>query len=324
MKRFNRELCAGAAGAAVAFLMVACGATPMTSTGCTSDAECGTGKMCHPTLKQCITSCTGSSDCPSSAKTCATYAGAAYKAGGAAAFCQCSTDALCGSGQICQLSATKTCTAKCATSSDCGSGATCNSTTGVCTGSATVTDAGSGTADAGSTTADAGCSTTNVQPDFCGYGNACFDDHSCGAIVEGACSNVTNAVAKSNHTAWTSASTGPVIFNVVKETAVQADCANAADGGVPGAFTLSVYAYAGSTAFPATKTNLPGFFYLNGSGEKIDIPANLLKSSNYTVLDANNKSMKATFTLCGAVGATSIQAAFTFTNGNAACATLTK
>lgn len=318
MKRMNRELWAGAAAAAVAFLVAACGSTPTTSTTCAGDAECGTGKMCHPTLKQCINSCTGSTDCPSSAKTCATYAGAAYTAGGAAAFCQCSTDALCGTGQICQTTATKTCTAKCTASSECGSGATCNTTTGVCSGSGTVADAGTGAV-------DAGCNTNNVQPDNCRYGNACYQGNTCGAIVEGTCANVAQAVSKNNHTAWTASSTGPVIFNVVPETGVQSDCATGTDGGIISTpFTVSVYAYAGTTAFPANKSDLPGFFYLNSSGDKTDIPANLLKQSNYTVLDAANKSIKAKFTLCGSFSATTIPAAFSFTNGNAACATLTK
>ena len=61
MKRINRELWAGAAAAAVAFLIVACGTTGTgPSGGCTTDTECGAGKMCHPQLKTCQPTCKGS------------------------------------------------------------------------------------------------------------------------------------------------------------------------------------------------------------------------------------------------------------------------
>ncbi len=317
MKRMNRELWAGAAAAAVAFLIVACGETGTTPTTCANDAACGTGKMCHPTLKQCITSCTAGADCPSSSKTCATFAGGAYAAdSGVAAFCQCSTDALCSSDgtQLCQ-SSIKVCAAKCTSNTDCG-GATCDTASGKCSGSTAVVDAGT---DAGTATA---CNSNNAEPDTCGYGNVCNSSNGCDAIVEDTCANVAAAVTKSNHSVWLPAtSTGPIIYNVVPQTAVQADCANEADGGVPAAFTVTVYAYARTDDFPAQKSNLPGFSYLTVSGNKVDVPLNLLKQSGYY---PSGKNMSATFTLCGAVGSTSLQAAFAFTGGNAYCASLTK
>lgn len=319
MKRFNRELWAGGAAAAVVFLVVACGETTTTPTTCSSDAECGAGKMCHPTLKSCQSSCTGGSDCPSSSKTCATFAGAAYVAdSGVAAFCQCSTDALCSSDgtKLCQPS-TKLCAAKCTANTECGTGATCDTATGKCSGSSTVVDAGT---DAGT---DGGqCDSTKAEPDTCGYGKVCNSENGCDAIIEGTCVNVTAAVAKSNHSAWVATtSTGPVIYNVVPKTNVQADCATGTDGGVvSSAFTVLVAAYS-NTAFPANKSDLPGFSYLTVSGNKVDVPLNLLKQSNY---HADGKNMTATFTLCPDVGTTSLQAAFSFTNGNGYCASLTK
>jgi len=172
-------------------------------------------------------------------------------------------------------------------------------------------------------TSDAGtvCNSANPEPDICGYGNVCNASNGCDAIIEGTCSNVAAAVAKNNHTLWTrTTSTGPVIYKVVPAAAVQTDCANLTDGGVPSAFTLTVYAYSNSD-FPANESNVQGFWYFPTNGNKVDVPGELLKPSNYT---ASGKNMSAKFTLCSTPGATTTQAAFAFTNGNAYCANLTK
>ena len=69
------------------------------------------------------------------------------------------------------------------------------------------------------------------------------------------------------------------------------------------------------------KSNLPGFNYYNSGGTATDIPANLLKQSNYTVsADMLNATMK--FTLCSPTATMNIQAAFAFTGGNPFCVTL--
>lgn len=319
MKYINREVWAGVAAAACAFLIVACGDLGGTNDGgptggCSVDGDCGAGKMCHPLLKTCQVSCTAGADCPSSAKTCATFAGSVYSAGGPAAFCQCASDELCGGSQVCQTTTSKICTSKCTADSQCGSGVSCNTTTGKC---GAASDGGTGgTPDAGA----AACNSANAQPDTCGYGHACNSLNACQNVSEGDCSNVAAAIVKNNHTLWTQASTGPVIFNVVKETTVQGDCANESDGGVPAAFTVSTYAYS-TTDFPANKSALPGFSYLLVNGNKTDIPLNLLRPENYT---PSGKTMKATFTLCGAVGTNALQAAISFTGGNAFCVNLTK
>lgn len=283
---------------------------------CSTDANCGTGRVCHPVLKECVSSCTGSSDCPASAKTCARLDSTAVSAT-TPGFCQCSTDALCNGGTAGSLvcsDLTKQCTSKCTANSQCPSGATCETATGQCK-SGTTTDAGT---DAGVTDAGVTCNSANPQPDVCGYGSACTSANSCEAITEGTCTNLTSS---SMHTPWTSASTGPVIFNVVDEAT---DDASACTTGVP--FTTTVYAYAGGLGtFPAMKSNLPGFWYYLVNGNRVDIPANLLTQSNYTLFTGNTV-MGAKFTLCSSASPapTSIQVAFAFTNGNGYCTTLTR
>ncbi len=311
MTRNNRALWLSAA-ATIAFTM-SCGGneTPDGGTGsCTTDATCGTGKGCHPVLKTCVATCTGSSDCPSAEKTCAKINNSA------SSFCTCSTDALCAAstaGNICSA-ATSQCTAKCTSSASCPNNGTCNTGTGQCSGGGT-TDGGM---DAGTTDAGMGnnCESSNNQPDVCGYGNACNESSDtpprefCGPIVNGTCSNVAGRPA------WSSASTGPVIFNVVDEADVQTDCT--ADN----AFTMTVYAYAGpGMAFPAQKSALPGFFYYTTNGTQVDIPTNLLRQSNYTLFGTTVIGAK--FTVCSSA-TSSIVVGVGFTNGNGFCTTLTR
>lgn len=310
MLRLNRALWLSAAAALFAF---GCGDGGGSDggTSCTSDATCGSGKVCHPILKECIASCTGSSDCPSTAKTCAKFDGTAGSAS-APGFCQCSTDQLCNGGSTGSLvcsTATKRCENKCTSNSGCPSGYTCNTTTGQCSGGG----GGDAGMDGGATT----CNSANSQPDVCGYGKVCNSANTCDPVVDGTCVNVTQAIAKSNHTAWTSASTGPIIFNAIDEAHdLSADCA------MGNAFTTTVYAYAptGST-FPAMKSALPGFFYLDSSGNKTDIPTNLLKQSNYAQIDSG-KMMSAKFTFCPTSVTSNLGVAVAFTNGNGFCFTL--
>ena len=291
---------------------------------CASTAECGTGKICHPTLKQCIASCTGSGDCPSSAKTCATFSGNADAGGDL--FCQCSTDNLCNGGSsgtlICQDTTSKICTAKCAANTDCGSGgATCDTATGKCKPAGTGTDAGvDAGVDAGmSLDAGVACNKANQQPDVCRYGEACFDSNTCEDITDDtSCTNITG----SNRAAFNPAtSTGPVIFKVVSEAPNNSQCVAGQT-----AFTVTVYAYAapGST-FPDNKSNLPGFFYYAPGGSPVtDIALNLLPPSGYTK-SADKKVMTAKFSVCPTgTGLTSWTAGFGFTGGNGYCASLTR
>jgi hypothetical protein len=303
------------AAASIVFAM-GCGGggeTPDSGSGCANDAACGTGRVCHPVLKACVTSCTGASDCPAAEKTCARFDGTAATAA-TPGFCQCSTDALCGMstmGNVCST-ATKQCTAKCTSSASCPTGFTCNATSGQCIGTTMNTDAGT---DGGMMNTDAGvaCNSANGQPDTCGYGNVCPTNNVCEAAPVGTCGNV------STHPAWAAGTgTGPVIYNVVDEaTDVAADCTQ------DNPFTVTVFAYmpAGQT-FPAMKSNLPGFYYYPTSGNRVDVPLNLLRQSNYTLYQ-NGQVMSAKFTLCSSA-TQSIVGGFGFTNGNAVCSTLTR
>jgi hypothetical protein len=278
---------------------------------CSTDANCGDGKVCHPVLKECIPSCTAAADCPSTAKTCKRFDGSEPTAS-SPGFCQCSTDALCNggsSGSLVCSTATKRCENKCTSNSNCPSNFTCDTATGQCVagGSDGGTDGGT---DAGVT-----CNSNNSQPDVCGYGSVCTSSNTCEAIVDDrSCPNIAN----SGRPAWTSASTGPVIFNVVDEADIQTDCS----GTGVNAFTVTVYAYAGpGQTFPANKSNLPGFYYYTSTGMAVDIPTNLLRQSNYTLY--GNTVMGAKFTLCS-TATSSIVAGFGFTNGNGVCKTLTR
>ncbi len=328
MKQLNREVWAGLSSAAVVFLIVACGTTPTPSSGCSTDADCGTGKMCHPLLKSCLATCTGSVDCPSSAKTCATFAGAAASDGGALAFCQCSTDALCGASQVCQDTSSKICTAKCAADADCGTGVKCNTTTGKC-GGASSTDAGTKT-DAGTAT-DAGvtCNSSN-EPDVCGYGNVCTSTNSCEALADGTCANVTAAKDPTDTSAnprarptWTPANgTGPVVYNIVDEATNDNGACGGGAADHPATVTVYAYAQSGFT-FPAQRSALPGFWYFNSNGKPIDVTANFDPTDTkkgYTVSsDGKNASIR--LTLCGSA-VNPLPAAFGFTNGNAECVSI--
>lgn len=298
--RLNQGLLVAAATAVFA---MGCG-DMMTPTdggaGCTSDSNCSTGKGCHPVLKECVESCTGEEDCPASAKTCAAISSSASK------FCSCSTDALCNGGTTGSLvcnEATKQCTAKC-TANSCPSGFTCDSTSGNCKGMST--DAG---ADAGVTT----CTSTNTQPDVCGHTNACTSSNTCDAVVDGTCSNIASAT----RTPFTSASTGPVIFNVVDEaTNDDSYCTAPAV-----AFTATIYAYAAQgSMFGATASGLPTGKYFRTNGSSLPLP---FRPSGYTQLD-NGKMMSVKVTLCSDQAANTLQAGFGFDNGNGFCITINR
>ncbi len=150
---------------------------------------------------------------------------------------------------------------------------------------------------------------------MCGYGGICDAANLCRFLGDDrSCGNISS----SSRPAWTSASTGAVIYRVDDVTP---DDASACFTGVP--FTTTVYAYAGSGTFPAQKSALPGFFLYSSAGAGTDIPSMLLTQSNY-MLYANNTVMSATFTICSTTATTSLVVGLGFTSGNSVCATLTR
>jgi len=266
---------------------------------CTSDTQCSTGKGCHPVTKKCVDSCTGDEDCPASAKTCAAVSSSASK------FCTCSTDDLCNGGTAGSLvcnNATKACSAKCSATNACPSGFTCNATSGNCDAEVTT--------DAGVT-----CTSSNSQPDVCGHTFACTTANKCEAVVDGTCSNITSATGR---TAFTSASTGPVIFNVTDETTNDdAFCTAPAV-----AFTSTIHAYAAAgSMFGATATGLPAGRYYKVDGTSETLTGKFRPMSGYTQLDGG-KMMNLKVTLCADNASNQIQVAFGFDNGNGYCTTI--
>lgn len=325
MTRIHRGLWLFAA-ASIVFAM-GCGdnnSTDAGTGGCTTDAACGTGKVCHPILKACVSSCTGSTDCPAAEKKCAKFddtAGTTASPG----FCQCATDALCNNsvaGNICS-SAIKQCAAKC-TASSCPSGYTCNTTSGQCAGGGTdagVMDAGTACNDIGICTypevcdftasvckPGATCNKLGVQPDTCGYAGYCTDNANCAQVPAPTCSNFGAGGLTPVFNPKTS--TGPIIYYVETDPAPPA--ASCFKGFYVHSFFLNAYR---DTDWPAQLTSLPGAWYVTSTGIKLDITAGL--PTGYYV--PTGKTMRLRKYLC-AKASSSINAGFFFTGGNEICA----
>jgi len=318
--------------AAISFaLTVGCGELPNNNTSCTSDSSCSSGEMCHPILKKCIPSCTGSGDCPSSAKTCATITGQAFDAdAGVSAFCQCATDALCNggsSGTLVCMTATKTCETKCASSSDCPTGYTCDTATGQCSGgggqdggtSCAGTDWDScGTGQVCNFTTNfcatpGACSTANAQPDTCGFGGFCASG-TCSQVHKPTCANFTPPGGKTPvFDPRTTASPAPIIY---KYDDLSADDTGFCPSGT-NAFSVMLYAYRTDADWPAVLSAVPGFFYVKTDGSETSATSQIRPMSGYTP-NGRAATFKATF--CSQTITSNLQVGFYFTNGNEFCA----
>lgn len=174
--------------------------------------------------------CTQASDCPSTEKTCAPLAGQSGNV------CQCSTDAICGAGFVCN-NINKQCQQKCTTDSNCQGGATaqkCDTATGQCVNAtAPACDADGGAAcpsgqvcdtTSHSCKAPTSCGTAETQGS-CPYGQACFTPASGGTTTE--CEAVVNCTAGAQPTPTTGAS--PVVYDVT-ETGTRADTTGTCSG----------------------------------------------------------------------------------------------
>ncbi len=307
---------------------------------CSTDANCAPTDTCNPVTRQCIPSCTTSSDCPNTAKTCATSDGMAPGTGGRRGFCQCATDALCAlgtPGDVCQP-ATRQCGAPCTATSQCPLGSTCTPATGRC--NIVSADAGMTACVPGSCgatqicdpltqrcSARTSCVQQNPQPDTCTYGLVCGAT-GCGEAPRTGvgCQNFSSLATP---TAWdpaTATPRGPVTWSfqsIGKDTGSPLFCgARGAD------FSAEANLYAGSTNFPSTFDLLPAGLlnYVRTDGQIIDLAtAGFVRpSSGYASgLSNGNKNLRLRFNLCvsGTVPAT-ISAGFYAEGGNAMCATL--
>jgi hypothetical protein len=320
--------------AAALVLAVGCGEFPGTDAGngCSTDANCGTGRVCHPVLKECVSSCTGGSDCPASAKTCARLDGQMVSAT-TPGFCQCSTDAICNGGTAGSLvcsDLTKLCTAKCTSNAQCPSGATCETSTGQCRGGsgsdagmdAGVMDAGTacnglGQCDypevcnfaSGRCVAGASCNMSGVQPDTCGYAGYCTSNSNCAQVPAATCSNFA-AGGATPATFNPTTSTGPIIYFVENDPSPPA--ASCFRGFFVHSFFIN--AYRTDADWPSQLSAIPGGWYVTSNGTKTDITAGL-PGSYYT---PTGRTMRLRKYLCAQQQA-SITAGFYFTGGNEYC-----
>ncbi len=307
--------------AMVAVALSGCGDTMGGGTGCKADADCGVGKMCHPTLKSCVASCTGASDCPDGEKTCSTGLGSTAK------FCQCSTNELCAAktaGNVCNGS-TLTCTAKCTSDSACSGGGKCNATTGVCGAPMGGGGGDGGMMMGGMACTDIGvcaagqvcnfttdkcqgagsCNAANAQPDNCGTAGVC-NAGTCGQVAKATCDNV-KAFTYNPKTA-----TGPTIYKIEPVADITKYCKTNQF-----AHSVKIFAYRTDKDWPAVKDDATaGLKYYTTTGSAIDAPDFVYTADSYK---ASGKNAEFIATLCP-MGGASIVTGFAFSTGNSACA----
>ncbi|MBL8913297.1 MAG: hypothetical protein JNM17_21550 [Archangium sp.] len=154
---------------------------------------------------------------------------------------------------------------------------------------------------------------SETQPGGCGYGSVCTSANSCQAITEGQCTHIGNTFM-SMRSPWTSTSTGPVIFNVIDEVDVAADCAS------DNAFTMTVYAYSTFVSFPTDVNALPALRSYGSLGTPTELKPRLLQT-RYTVFNDGGQ-VGVTFTLCAP--STRLELGLAFEGGNGVCTTQTR
>jgi hypothetical protein len=337
---------AAAIAAGFAFGFAGCGGDgTMTPTTCSSDSQCsGAGEVCHPLLKTCVTGCSGSGDCPDSAKKCATITGAsAGTDGGSRGFCQCATDNLCDratTGQICQDKSTLVCSAKCTGNASCPTGFSCDTATGKCGAGSTDagTDGGTAGVDAGVVACTPGtcaspqicntgvcgaattCAAPAFQPGTCPNGQQCSGT-SC-AEVPFAPTTCGNIAAGSTPRAWTPVnSNGPVITEVtlldfMVDTAATPVCAGANSKRA----RLRIRAYDPSTPGRLTgETSQPSLRYYRTDTTSLPVTAAEIQSY---VTENTGRNANFIVNLCFPTATTSASVGYAYDNGNPVCATV--
>ncbi|HYH98066.1 hypothetical protein [Hyalangium sp.] len=278
---------------AMSLVMTGCPTDEEGSLTCALDADCIEGEICHPNAKVCVKTCTAGADCPSSAKTCAALSTADNRQ-----VCQCATDTLCNSEGTTDLVCSnldKVCATKCTTDASCGTGRTCDTATGQCKAGGVVGD-----------------TCTGEGQSTCTYGTQFCSASKCTALPTPSCQNYTNFANKSEL-----GTTGVIIYSARVESAATdtAFCGNTDTKRVK----IAISAYS-DRAFPATKAELSGFFYILVDGEKKDAIAAVSSSSgNYTVSGTNRERAEIVVSLCRPPSSTTTSTGFYFTSGNFFC-----
>ncbi len=306
----------------VATLFIACGEGENGDLGCTTDLDCAGTEICHPDAQVCVETCESGSDCPDHARTCAAVSDTDTRL-----VCQCATDALCangpvGDGAVCQ-DAWRVCTAACETASDCPFGFECEASTGQCKAEASNTcdpACGAGeTCENGQCVATS-CSTSAAQPDACPYGSYCASGGTCAAPAEPTCPNITDLDPAGgwDPRTWDPSNTahnGPVIYSVTKGSDTSYPCANQAHS----VLQAEVHAYRTDGDWPANKSGLSGFFWVQVNGTRQDATGAVMRNSDY---QPNGREARLRVNFCFDSTQNQIQTAFYFSNGNAYCQAL--
>lgn len=264
---------------------------------CTLSSQCQPGELCHPTAKVCAKTCTLDGG------TCANCDfPPGYNHG--PRFCSCSStdcsavDSCSGFDKVCMPQCTagscpggRTCiSGKCDVPpacgfGTCGPGLACDSRTLLCS----------------SWSCDAGA----PQPGGCSYGTFCGAGSLCVEPPPATCANHTMSPA------WTTASTGPVIFATAEVTPNPTFCTTGQFG-----FKVSLDAYSPS-GWPSTKNSLT-LDYVNQAGTRTSAASALVLSTDY-VPDGGTANVRVN--LCS-VSSTPFQAGFQFIGGNPVCVLL--
>ncbi len=289
---------------AMSGFMVGCGDDDNGSATCTTNDDCAGSEICHPTAGVCVTTCTASTDCPESAKTCAPLGGSGPNA--TTSICQCSTDALCNGGsdatstdQVCS-DLDNVCVTKCSSDSDCSTGRVCDTASGQCEEEET-----------GPT------SCTGTGKSVCSYGEHCVSSACAAApLAPTTCQNFP----ANDRPSWSAASSnGPVIYEVagINYQVNSSFCAASA----PDAFIVRVRAYRTDADWPATRSGLSGFFYVTTQTTEFDVVGSglLVPNTGYNRNTSNPRDAEFQVYLCRPTGSQQIQVGFYFTGGNPVC-----
>lgn len=319
-------------------MMTACGGVGggRTELTCSTDADCLSTELCHPGAKVCVQTCTTSSDCPSSAKTCGAISGSSETR----LVCQCSTDALCAQDDrvsgttlscstaysVCVPPGSGTMPAKCTQNSDCKAGETCDTASGACVAAAGCTkdsDCSSGqacdTSSGACVASTVGQSCSGSSQSTCDYGQYCSTTCAAAPVAPTTCENFS-----ASYPTWSAfANNGPVIYSVTgtyqtNYTYCQSDA--------PDAFLVKVRAYRTDADWPSARSGVAGFFYLTTGASKIDVinTGLLVPSTGYNVTSGNKRDAEFNLYLCRPSGSQTIQTGFYFTDGNPVCSQINR